>query len=579
MDPISGSLESGESQEVSVTFDSEGLLRDVYEDELAISTNDPSRTSPLLTAILSVVGPDGPTVENPIADQALTLGGAPFEVDLAGVFSDPIGDGLDYELEVRGETIVNAELDGTQLTVEAIAGGSAEVLVTASNIDGTAQAGFLATVGQLAVNVDQDFGDADGEVGSYRLVGLPGVIETPLTDLISGEAGLNWQAFWDDGDDDGGLIRFSDAPDAFTFVPGRGFWLTSQESFTYEAEHTAIELQEEDGRVAIPLHDGWNIVSNPMGIDLDIEDMDALNDGAINNPLWSFNGAFSADSTFATARDGEAYYFLNDGGMSEMVLQPGDSDDEEAAMAAATTDEADVPPMLRLSAQLQERDIASTVQLGVTDGSVTADALIAPPTDFEMVSLRIQPDSDVDAAQNRLVMNEQRILRGEGETFDLELSARGDTPVELHVDGLDALGNHEAALLHADAGTTYDLRTEGPVEITPGDEPVTLQVAIGTSAYVEQQVDEVLPTELTLTAYPNPVRGQATVEYTLTEAEEVRFEVYDVLGRRVTTLTEGQQQAGTHEVQFDASGLASGVYFGRLTVGGQTLTQKITVVR
>jgi len=55
--------------------------------------------------------------------------------------------------------------------------------------------------------------------------------------------------------------------------------------------------------------------------------------------------------------------------------------------------------------------------------------------------------------------------------------------------------------------------------------------------------------------------------------------VYDVLGRQVATLAAGRKEAGRHTVRLETSQLASGVYFGRLTAGEQTRTQKITVVR
>jgi hypothetical protein len=60
---------------------------------------------------------------------------------------------------------------------------------------------------------------------------------------------------------------------------------------------------------------------------------------------------------------------------------------------------------------------------------------------------------------------------------------------------------------------------------------------------------------------------------------EVTLAVYDVLGRRVRSLAEGPQRAGRHEVAFDASGLASGVYFVRLVTPAGQATRRLTVVR
>lgn len=64
--------------------------------------------------------------------------------------------------------------------------------------------------------------------------------------------------------------------------------------------------------------------------------------------------------------------------------------------------------------------------------------------------------------------------------------------------------------------------------------------------------------------YPNPFNPTTTIRYELLQGSMVRLEVFDMLGRRVAVLTNEFQQPGTHEVVFDASHLASGLYFYRI---------------
>jgi hypothetical protein len=80
-------------------------------------------------------------------------------------------------------------------------------------------------------------------------------------------------------------------------------------------------------------------------------------------------------------------------------------------------------------------------------------------------------------------------------------------------------------------------------------------------------------------AYPNPFTDETTVAYTLGEAGPVTLSVYDVLGREVATLVDGEQAAVRHEVTFDARGLAAGVYVLRLTAGDEVRTSRVTLVK
>ena len=67
--------------------------------------------------------------------------------------------------------------------------------------------------------------------------------------------------------------------------------------------------------------------------------------------------------------------------------------------------------------------------------------------------------------------------------------------------------------------------------------------------------------------YPNPFNPSTTIKFQIPNSNLTTLKIYDILGQEVVTLLEGNLQAGEHKVQFNASDLASGVYFYRLQVG------------
>ncbi len=80
-------------------------------------------------------------------------------------------------------------------------------------------------------------------------------------------------------------------------------------------------------------------------------------------------------------------------------------------------------------------------------------------------------------------------------------------------------------------------------------------------------------------ASPNPFNPTTTFSFTLPEATDVTLTVYDVSGRQVSTLVDGQRNAGVHEAVFDGAGLASGVYLYHLSTGEYQATGKMVLMK
>jgi len=79
--------------------------------------------------------------------------------------------------------------------------------------------------------------------------------------------------------------------------------------------------------------------------------------------------------------------------------------------------------------------------------------------------------------------------------------------------------------------------------------------------------------------YPNPFNPITNIQYQVSSNTQVSLKVYDVLGNEVATLVNEEQPAGSYKVNFDATGLSSGIYFYKLQAGSFIETKKMILLR
>ncbi|MCZ7616212.1 MAG: T9SS type A sorting domain-containing protein [Ignavibacteriaceae bacterium] len=103
----------------------------------------------------------------------------------------------------------------------------------------------------------------------------------------------------------------------------------------------------------------------------------------------------------------------------------------------------------------------------------------------------------------------------------------------------------------------------------------------GTFTYSpEVSVEVELPIEYSLEQnYPNPFNPSTTIKYSIAEDGFVKLAVYNMLGEEVMMIVNGMQKAGRYEVNFNASGLASGVYVYRIESANFTSSKKLMLMK
>lgn len=95
-----------------------------------------------------------------------------------------------------------------------------------------------------------------------------------------------------------------------------------------------------------------------------------------------------------------------------------------------------------------------------------------------------------------------------------------------------------------------------------------------------QQTSSEVPLRYSLSQnYPNPFNPSTTIKYDIVKEGNVKISVFDLSGKEVETLVDGVQNAGSYSASFNASKLASGVYFYKIQTGEFTATKKMILVK
>jgi hypothetical protein len=136
-----------------------------------------------------------------------------------------------------------------------------------------------------------------------------------------------------------------------------------------------------------------------------------------------------------------------------------------------------------------------------------------------------------------------------------------------------------------DAGTANYLWQDLTVLSIPDSEYVGLAPDLGAKEYSGTHTgfrnNNIQPLKMMLYPnYPNPFNPKTTINYELQITNYVDLSIYNIIGEKVFTLVDQKQRAGMYQVEWDARGFASGVYFYQLrTDAGFLQTKKLVLLK
>jgi hypothetical protein len=189
-----------------------------------------------------------------------------------------------------------------------------------------------------------------------------------------------------------------------------------------------------------------------------------------------------------------------------------------------------------------------------------------------------------DAVKNAMIMtqrgnaNELIFVDKDGIEHHIDLSAP-DAAEQLKALSLDM------KIIRSDDGSICGIMkgpdgTETKIRIRPSDDETA-----DFDKALEETPPQALPDGFELKQnHPNPFNPITEISFTIPQSEHVQLQIFNVTGRKVKTLVDGNLSAGEHTYEWDSTDdsggkVASGVYFYRLTAGDVTATKKMTLIK
>jgi hypothetical protein len=384
------------------------------------------------------------------------------------------------------------------------------------------------------------------------------------------------------GDDYGATpyFTFQYSPTSGYSVPtalnmGEGYWLGSNSAKVIDAVGTPVSS------ASLGLAAGFNIIGNPFPVaepkdslsftlGLVTKNMtDAATAGWLSNVLYGYSGtSYFVEGSSLAVWNGYWIPMLLDGITVHYTPAVGAPTPKVGVVAEAVTAShwsVDLAASLTVNGERTEDRIAS---FGVrADASERFNGLYdaprpprTPSKDF--VEVAFPARSDNYPAGFDSYARDYRNPQNAAWTFTVSSSAEGTVTLSWDHRALAALPADVRIDLYDGAGhAAIDMKKAGSYSYEQHGT---------THEFTVNSAKRDAPQHFELTQnYPNPFNPTTKITYALPYDAKVQVAVYDFLGERVAELVNQQVTAGYHEVLFDASHLASGIYFYRITAASE----------
>jgi hypothetical protein len=417
----------------------------------------------------------------------------------------------------------------------------------------------------------------------YRMFGLPGVGARKAGDIFTGTQKIDWRILGDDGSNATYPAYYFDLTADSILRAGEGYWLIQKTNLVIVRTDTLPPLSP-DGTYGIPLHGGWNIISNPFTVTLLRSAIFATNGLPPTTVLWEHSGDTTTSS--GTTFDPFKGYYFDNGAVNLPGLKipyPIQGVGPAAGLAKHTVAGWRAELVFRSDINT-DRDNYIGIDPSAGAGRNALDQH-EPPLDFDQGFLYfVHPEWD--GTHPRFATDIRGAL-GDGQTWEFEVwnPRKGTGTITLlGAEGIPA--SAQVLLVNEQNTPPVDMRRTNAYTFQTTAPTAQFKLIVGTKEYADGEIAKLIPQKFDLAQnYPNPFNPSTTIGYMLPAGSDVRLEILSVLGQRVRLLENGYRAAGTYTITWDgkddnARAVSSGMYFCRLVAGGNAIrTRKLILVK
>ena len=364
-------------------------------------------------------------------------------------------------------------------------------------------------------------------------------------------------------------------------TPGMSIWLIVRDGSSFNIWNaTSVDARHP---YEINLSPGWNQIGNPFAFPVAWDSIGGSE--LVQAPVWWNGSEYKYNQS--TLQPWEGYFVYNPTGQTvQLSVPPRESYGKlkkSGTFLALKNGECALQLEIE-EMQSHHRDTENYVGMLHTaaDGLDARDFLAAPPIENKL-TLDIVQEGNSYAGNFKAV-------NGNGATWDLVITDnRENETVRFSINELSTLPEgFQVWLMDTDRRCVLSLNNnETEIQMDNKNTPRHLKLILGTEEFAEQnnQGIPLVPLGFSLQQnYPNPFNPKTHITYQLSEACQVRLDVYNPVGQKVRTLVNQIQDTGIHTVVWDGRDdrglpVASGVYLYRIEAGNFSRTRKMVLLR